>query len=321
MGVEWMRLRSRRAFWALTLLALLGIALSLGSLARNAQPPSAGELASVEAMIEREMSQPYVQEQLDECRQSQAAGDDAMYGPGFDCNELLPQAEWYLSQDVVDFVPRVDGVLLQTVTPLGLAAMLLGATFAGADWSAGTIGTQLLFESRRGRQFAAKTLVVGGVMAAIAAAAVTLALLSLFGIASQWGSAEGASQAGGDVALAGLRVAATVAVAGALGVALGLALRRSIAVLGLVLAYLFVGEGLLRGVSSDAELWLGSTRITAWLQGGLDLFRYPESCSFGPCEEPIATHLGAAPSGAYLAAVALVLTAVSYAVFQRRDVG
>lgn len=321
MGVEWMRLRSRRAFWGLLLLAFLGIGLSLGTLARNAQPPSAAEIAAAEELVAAEIAQPYFQEELQRCEDATAAGDESIYGPGFDCDDLLPRAEWYYSQQFVELVPTLGDVLVQMALTFGLAGLLVGATFAGADWSAGTIGTQLLFEPRRGRLFAAKAAVVGLALAAAAAVAAGGVALVVYLVASAWGSTEGATAARGDLVLAALRAVLAVGAGGAVGVALGLALRRSVAVVGIVFAYLFLGEGLVRGGSPDAEPWLVSSRLTAWLQrGGLDLERYPDSCNFGPCE-PVITHISTTAGGVYLAVGAVALVLGSYAVFRRRDVG
>lgn len=322
MGVEWMRLRSRRAFWALALLAFVGIGLSLGSLARDAQPPSAAEVAAAEEQVAADIAEPSLQEELQRCRDAEAAGDESIYGPGFDCDDMLPRAEWYYFQEFVELVPTLGEVLVQMALTFGLASLLAGATFAGADWSAGTISTQLLFEPRRGRLFTAKAAVVGLAFAAAAAVAAGGVALVVYLVASAWGSTEGSTAARGDLVLAALRAVLAVGAGGAVGVALGLALRRSVAVVGIVFAYLFLGEGLMRGLLREAEPWLASSRLLAWLQrGGLDLERYPDSCgSFGPCE-PIITHISTTAGGVYLAVGAAALVLGSYAVFRRRDVG
>lgn len=321
MGVEWLRLRSRRAFWALVLLAFLGIGVSLGSLARDAQPPSAGEIAAAEEQVAAQIADPYFQEELQRCQDAEATGDESLYGPGFDCDDLLPRAEWYYFQEFVELIPTLGDMLVQMALTFGLAGLLVGATFAGADWSAGTISTQLLFEPRRGRLFAAKAAAVGLALATAAAVAAGGVALVVYFVASAWGSTAGASAARGDLVLAALRAVAAVGVGAAVGVALGLALRRSVAVLGIVFAYLFLGEGLLRGVSREAEPWLASARLTAWLQrGGLDLERYPDSCNFGPCE-PVLTHISIAAGGTYLAVGAALALVASYVLFRRRDVG
>jgi len=321
LAVEWLRLRSRRAFPVLTLLGFLGVGLSLAALGSDARPPSAQELAAAEELAEQQAQEPFVQDEIERCEEAVAAGDDSQFGPGFDCGELVPRAEWFVFYDHIDFAERAVDALVQPATVFGLVALLLGATFSGADWSAGTIGTQLLYEPRRGRLFAAKTVVVALALMLAAAVAVALVAAVLYAIAAAWGSTDGAAAVLGDLVVAGLRALVVVGAAGAIGVAIALAFRRSIVVLGLVMAYLFVGEGLLRGAWSGAEPWLASSRLSAWLRGGHEVVQFPESCGFAKDCQPITTSLSTADGGIYLAAVTLVLLAVSYVVFRRRDVG
>lgn len=320
LGVEWLRLRSRRAFWALVLLAFVGVALSLASLARDAQPPTAAEITAAEELAAQEAQQPYIQDELERCEEARAEGDETMFGPDFDCADLVPQPEWYYFQRTVDFVADAGALMVPTASMFGLAALLVGATFTGADWSAGTIGTQLLFESRRRRVFAAKTVAVAVATGVAAAIATALAPVVVYLIASAWGSTSGTEAAVDDLVLAGLRGLVAVAAAGAVGAALALAFRRSIAVLGLVFAYLFLGEGLLQSLWDGAAPWLVSSRLNAWLQGGFEVYDYQACTGFGECE-PVITHLSTAAGGVYLVVGVALLVGMSAVVFERRDVG
>src|SRR3546814_14121751 len=61
--------------------------------------------------------------------------------------------------------------------------LLAGATFAGADWSSGSMSNQLLFESRRGRVWLAKVsaaFIGGFVVAALALAFLWVLFTGLF---------------------------------------------------------------------------------------------------------------------------------------------
>ena len=157
LGVELSRLRARRAYWFLILLALAAIVLAIGANINDSRPPSASDIAAAEAQVEQERQQPFYQEEFDRCVEDQESGETENYPPGFDCEDTLPQLDWFLHYDPPGFVQDLCNFVPAAALMLAMAGALVGATFVGAEWAAGTIGTQLLFEPRRGRVFAAKT--------------------------------------------------------------------------------------------------------------------------------------------------------------------
>ena len=334
LGVELTRLRSRRAYWFLVVLAVAGILLALGASINDARPPSASDRAAAQAQLEQEL--PFYEEDYERCLEAQESGDTTDFPPDFQCEQVLPQLEWFLFYEEPNFVDNLNEFLPVAALMLALAGALVGATFVGADWSAGTVGTHLLFEPRRGRVFASKAGAVAigmGIPALVGLGAVYLATWS---IGSAWGStalvaASHEPQADGseieviaavtwlDLGVFGLRALAFVVVAALGGYALAMAFRSSLAAVGTVAGYGLVGEGLVRAVWSGSEPWLLSNRLTAWIMGGHDIVQYPDSCGFGPCEPEITT-LTVWDGGLYLAVLLVAGLAVSYALFRRRDV-
>ena len=144
--------------------------------------------------------------------------------------------------------PRVGQTLEQTLRGTTVALIfvgfVLGATYIAADYGT-SLGTQLLFEPRRGRVLAAKLLT------AAAGAAVVAAIVLLAAGGAQWiVSALRGSTAGADAAWAGrrglqiTRGAATAAVAAVFAAALSVVTRRTVVTL-VGLLVLFIGSGFL----------------------------------------------------------------------------
>jgi hypothetical protein len=144
--------------------------------------------------------------------------------------------------------PAGDNLLLVAAFPLALGAVFGGASFAGAEWKAGTITTVLTWEPRRGRVLAAR-MTAAFVLAAVIAFALTTLFLaaalpavlthgSTAGVDGEWWIALGATVA---------RLALLSAVAAVLAVALAMIGRGTTFALAAVFAWMAVVEPLLRG--------------------------------------------------------------------------
>lgn len=320
LGVELTRLRWRRAVLTLLAACVLVPAVIVAVTAWNTRPVSGSELRHAQALVDQQTRRPEFRRDLARCRTH--PGRFGASSPDRCKAVMSPRAEWYISRAQLD-VPDVSRGLGPTVIVLlaGLL-MLLGTTFAGADWSSGSMSNQLLFEPRRLRVWVAKAgavLVVAVVTSAVVLAAFWAAILLL------------ASSRGIDVpphlmsfirgeSLRGVALAG----AGALGAfAVTMFFRSTVATLGILFGVALVGSLVLAGLGVS-ERWFPHVNVGAWL---LDGVRYhvtpPASCQ-------TATHLTAAcrstrrldPAGAaaYLGAFLALALVVSTAAFRRRDV-
>jgi ABC-2 type transport system permease protein len=147
-------------------------------------------------------------------------------------------------QDRLDVVPadrrpHIASRLVDTIKGVGggylAVSVVLGATYVGADWMCGAIGTLLLFEPRRLRVYLAK--IVACMIGVVLAGAVVYAWLVL----TMWvASATRGTTAGLDghvVHHAGgalLRVFGAAAMGSAIGFAIASATRRTVAAVGVV---------------------------------------------------------------------------------------
>jgi len=185
--------------------------------------------------------------------------------------------------------------------------LVLGASFIGAEWHAGTMTTLLTWEPRRVRVFAAK------VLAAAAAGFVGLAVLqALLGAALAPAAVVRGSTAGANAAwlrsVAGLvlRGGALAALASAVGCALASVGRNTAAALGVGFAYIAVIEPILRAVKPRWQPW----------------FLYDNAATFLLGHRAGFTVVGRSPTSAGLVLGVYVLAALlaAGAMFVRRDV-
>ena len=161
-----------------------------------------------------------------------------------------------------------DGILVITCLFLVLGALMAGATFIGADWRYGTVGTLLTWEPRRWRVFSSKAVAVG-----LWALLIGVALQALVGVsvlpAALWrGTTAGAdSEWLGEVVGAVLRTSLLGAGAALIGYAVALIGRNSAAALGAAFGYVAIGESLIRALRPAWQPWLISDNATVVIYG------------------------------------------------------
>ncbi|MFN2590728.1 MAG: hypothetical protein ABR518_08145 [Actinomycetota bacterium] len=203
--------------------------------------------------------------------------------------------------DVRGAILGVSGILISL-------ALLLGASFIGAEWHHGTMTTLLTWEPRRVRVFASKIAVVAAM-----AFAGTVMLLALLGgllavVAAVRGTTVGADttwlRGVVGIALRSATVAATAAVAGGALASIG---RNTTAGLGVAFGYLAVLEPLVRGLRPGWGPWLIENNLATFLEGT----RSPN---------PEFTSRSVAAAGLVVGAYALGLAAAAAAAFRARDV-
>jgi ABC-2 type transport system permease protein len=220
--------------------------------------------------------------------------------------------------------------LIGTGTVIGsLVGLLLAASLIGAEWQAGTFAALLTWEPRRPRVAAAKVAAV--VIGSVAVAAVATAVL--VGVEALVASTHGTfSSLGQDPRLAAHFAARTWAMAGrgvcvvalvtALGAALALLLRHTVAAVGVAIGYLIVGEGIIGSLRhGDVRHHLLQSRLDALLNG---TYTWPIPIRTADGGEGFSPeHLAvvhALAAGLEVVAITAALLVVATVVLQRRDV-
>jgi ABC-type transport system involved in multi-copper enzyme maturation permease subunit len=319
--VELTRLRSRRAIVVLVAGAFVIAAVLLANVLWSNRPVAASELAAAQQQAQQQTQSRFVQRDLRRCE----TNPERFFGPGASVAEcqagVTPQADWFLDRQQLNPVNLANDLPLGIALFAGVIAVLIGATMIGAEWSAGSVGTQLLFEPRRSRVWTAKALAVAAATAVMALLLFVLVWTGILLAYQLWNDTPLPAGFTRDLAEAGLRVVAFTAVAGLAGYAITMAVRHTVVVVGLMLACAVVGEGLLREFRPQIEPWLVSNNTFAWIQGGHTISVYPEgACSgFRGCR-PTETVLSLADAAIYFGVVAGAMLVISVFVFDRRDV-
>jgi ABC-type transport system involved in multi-copper enzyme maturation permease subunit len=149
-----------------------------------------------------------------------------------------------------------------------IGGLLLGASFVGAEWHAGTMSTLLTWEPRRLRVLAAKA-----VVAAACVFVLMVLLLAVFGLVlALVAFTRGITDHLGEhflrsVAGSALRVAACSAAGALIGMAIAMVARSTAAAIGAGFAYLAVIEGVIRGLRPGWQHYLLADNIAVVVTG------------------------------------------------------
>ena len=319
LAVELNRFRSRRAIALLTLAAILAAVVMVAATAYQTRPLSQEDRADAAAQAALEGEKPERQAEVRACRADPQAylGPDA--APADCADALVPPAESYYPREALDLGTVLERRGIELALVLVCLLVIAAATFAGADWSSGSLTTQLLFEPRRSRLWLAK-----GAAVALGSGAVALVVVSGY-----WLGLGSVAQAR-DLAIPSSDVSAVSwhvvrAVALAMGAALGafaltMVFRHTVATLALLFVYSVGGEIAVNLLPVEgAARWSVGNNAFGWLA---QHHRYIDSsitCSPGEqcTTRQVMTHL---ESGTFLGILLAVAVVFSLLWFNRRDV-
>lgn len=263
-------------------------------------------------------------EQIAQCKRDEAQNQQDGAPADFGCDRMfqLPSpADFGLVDTTRDAIVRtivVDGFYV-----FGFLAFVLGASFVAAEFASGSMGNWLTFVPRRLRVASAKLLAAALAGLAVAATATVLAALaaSLVTTINRPGAELPLADAPstGSIAPELLRVAAAITLGGLGGAVVGLLLRSTAGVIGVVLGWVVVAEGLVGSALAGGRLqpWLVRTNLEAFVRDGSSYAATtcgPQGCRF--TDVPLSfTH-----GWVYLLVVTAVGVAAALLSFRRRDV-
>jgi ABC-2 type transport system permease protein len=264
--------------------------------------------------------------QIEACRRDEAANGGGSEGVDFRCDQLFqPPSPADFGIVTAERTQITSSIVDSGVWIFGFLAFILGASFVSAEFAAGSMGNWLTFEPRRLRVGASKLIAaaIGGLT--IGALGVTLAALgaTLVTTVNRPGSElqiPGATVVPGDSAGQGLlRVVAIVALGGLGGAVIGLLLRSTAGVIGLVVGWLVVVEAFLANAFAEGRLqpWFLRTNIEGFVKDGTTYFA--NQCGADGCQSLRVPHSYTA-SWVYLLAVAVLGVVAALMSFRSRDV-
>ena len=318
--VELSRFRSRRAIALMLVGAALLTVLIAVTTAWDTRPVSEADRAAAQAQADAEAERPHVAREIARCEQNPRR----YLGPRAEAGEcaaaMTPQADWFLFRAELSLAEENRDSAMAVLVISAAVMIIIGTTFAGADWASGSMSNQLLFEPRRARVWLAKAgAVFVGTMAATALF-ITAFWAFLFVLAEARGIATGATvqetirwTAARGVLLAG---------AGAVGgYALTMLLRHTVGTLAAMFVYAVGGEMLIASVPVEGMgRWSLANNMFAWLQDGYEYYDSSLPCEPGRnfCDQLGTLTLGSA--AAYIAVLLAAVMVLSLVLFRRRDI-
>jgi ABC-type transport system involved in multi-copper enzyme maturation permease subunit len=312
LSAEMLRFRSRRLVRILVLVAFAILLIVQVKLFFS----SDRDLAAAHRKAERQAAAA----QVFDCRDLTPPGGETL--PPTECAKIIQgnadPANFY--QDPRLFARKVLKSGAQAVAVASaIIAFVIGASFIGAEWNAGTMQALLFWEPRRARVLLAKAVALVSGMVVISAALQAFCYGALLLITATRGSTEGVT-AGyqTSVLLLMLRGLLIVSATALLGYAVAGLARITGAALGVAFVYFVIIENLVFGLRPGWQRFLFSQNIAAVL-----LKKVPVASAHGRSfgdSGGLIYHLTAARGAITLAIYLGVLLGVFYATFERRDV-
>lgn len=310
------RFLSRRTIAVLLLLAVAVAAVLTVAAAYDTRALSRTEMDAAQEVLRKDTAA--YQQELQACRKDPGQYLDAR-ATAADCEQLRPQLHSYLVRTPLNLAAEVDerGTVLMVL--LAAIGLLVGATFAGADWADRSIGTQLLVETRRERMWLAKAGAVTVAMTA-AAALVTAGFWGALRVIALLREVPVPAGTWSEVLATSGRGLALVAAATLGGFALTMLLRRTVATLGLLFGYTLLVEALAATLPvTRMTQWTVPHNVLGWVKDGVQI-NDRTICSGERIGCQPWYSLGAEHGAAYLGVLLAITVLVSLVAFGRRDV-
>jgi ABC-2 type transport system permease protein len=320
-GVELRRLWWRRLTKVLIVASLLFTGVTLYGAYQSTAPDTIAQ--RIDAYRQTVAHFP---EMVKDCEQAQAqARESGDTTADFGCSQLTAPTPAEFGLESPETGMLVASLSTTNSYLYAFLAFVLGASFIGAEFSSGSLGTWLTFEPRRLRVASSKLAAAGLGGAGLAALGLTLSALGAW-LVSRVNQPDPALQlppgagAPESVTQLLLRCIAVSVLAGLAGVALGLIVRNTGAIVGIVLGYGVIVEGILAQALGHGRLvpWLPLKNLQAFVERGATYFA--EVCGADGCQMQQMT-VTYTHGWLYLLIAGVALLGGALLVFRRRDVG
>ena len=324
--IELRRLWWRRAVRALAVVAILVPIIVAVTVFFQSKPASEAERADAQAQVDAEAAQPYIAKDIARCEKKpeQYFGDQVPDDVAKACAEsLTPRLDWFLYETPLNLKDQAtEGSGLLVIAVIGITMLLAGATFAGHDWTTGSMSNQLLFEPRRSRVWFAKAaavlihaLVVGGLVLAGY-------WLALHAISVNRGITESIFDwdIGYASALRGLGLVGAAAIG---GYCMSMLFRSTVVTLGVVFAISVVAPILFAFLTFDGHIQAQpQNQGLGVIAGKYEIVDYDKvECQSDDTAPGCRVVMTARVGAGYFGALVLLAGVPSWLLYRRRDVG
>lgn len=319
--VELRRLLARKVVWLVLLGALAAVIAVLAGVHQQSREVSralAGELVWFNEMVQDwELNG---QEQIRSCLEGQeeerlATGDDSI---DWFCEEMGPPTiEDYFGQPAT-LVEQYRLLLSYVTYPFLFLALALGSTHIAAEYSHHTMGSWLTFEPRRTLVHASKTLAAALATLPMVTLSLTVVLLGVPVIFRYYGIDDGmSSQDWTSIAWMALRLVVLAMAAAVFGACSAFLVKHSGAVLGIMVGYLVLAEGIVGAMIPAVQKLLLGRNISAFMEQGTTWSSL--NCDAYDCEE-VTHHLSFTHGTVVLSVLVVGMAILSWLHFRRADV-
>lgn len=238
----------------------------------------------------------------------------------FGCDDMGPPTVEDFYGQMPSMAEQYELLLGYLVYPFLLVALAMGSTHVAAEFTHRTMGSWLTFVPRRVPVFASKVLSAALLAVPVVGIGIALVLLGVPALFRWHGIDDGVSGAQWtDLVWQAVRVLGLGSIGAAFGAAAAFILRHSGAVIGLLLGYAVVGEGILGAMLPSMTRYLLGRNISAFVEDGTEWPTYVDCEEFGPCREVIQT-LSFTHGAITLAVVVGVVMGLALWRFVRADV-
>lgn len=325
-SVELRRLLSRRV----VVLAFLGAVLIAATALFDVHTLATSlneQRANAQQYFEEAQSwwEPAPEEEFRACLRDQ---NEARLQPGmgqvvYGCEQMRrpPQFEDFLP--VYPSMAEQYGQLLSyLVYPLMLLPLALGSTGVAAEFSHRTMGSWLTFVPRRGQVFASKLAATALISVPLVATGLVIVLLGVPALFRYHGIDDGVTGAQWvDLGWHALRIVLLGVLAGIFGAALAFLARHSAIVVGVILGYMVLVEGIVRTFLPWMTPYLAGTTIPAVADDGHSWTEWPTVCDDVTVScRPVEHHVSLTHGATVLGVVVAVAVGLALLRFWRSDV-
>jgi ABC-2 type transport system permease protein len=318
-GVELRRLAARKILWVTLVGALVIVIVTLATVflqARDLDMARAGmneQYDQVVADHER-----YLQEcQQEEAKERRRTGDPAV---DFGCTDMQPPTIEEMFGSMPSLAEQYRFLLQGLVYPFAFLALVMGSTAVAAEFSHRTMGSWLTFAPRRTPVFLSKILAPSLAAVPLTIAGIGLVLVGVPAIFRWFRLDDGVGgQEWVDLGWMALRLVVVAMLAGALGAGAAFLVRHSGVVVGVVVGYLVLVEGMVGSALGGVQRYLLGRNISAFVQDGTEWETWTNCSNFDGCE-PVRHSLSLEHGATVLVVLLGVVLLLAWARFRTADI-
>ncbi len=318
-AVELRRLLARKIVWVTLLGAAAIVVLTLATVfmqAREIDLARAGANQQYDQIVADH--ERYLQQcQQEEAQERRRSGDPNI---DFGCDTMqAPSVE-----DMYGQMPSLGEqyrLLLQgLVYPFAFLALVMGSTAVAAEFAHRTMGSWLTFAPRRTPVFVSKILAPVLAPVPLTAAGIGLVLVGVPAIFRWFRLDDGVTGPEWvDLAWMALRVVVVSMVGGALGAGAAFLVRHSGVVVGVVVGYLVLVEGMMGSALSGVQRYLLGRNVSAFVQDGTTWEVWSNCSGFEECV-PVRHSLSLEHGAVVLAVLLTVVLLAAWVRFRTADI-